>query len=397
MRMKRRLIASALCGVSAWVAMPAGAQMVFPTNVARPIESGTAEEAGLLFRAGLGSQGIDNIYGTTSGHASDVVTSESLGMSLKSSYSLQKLVLDASVNSNQYATHSDLNYTGTTLSGAWQWSSGSNLFGLVTGSRTVTQNSIGTSVNSTQRNLNTSQNTSALLGYDFGGGWQITGGGLQASSMNDQQVYGQALVSQYSGAFVASTYVFTSGNSMSLRALSGTGTNTYDFAVKATEFRVDSVSNVGTTVGGQLTYWQQSYSAHPEYDFSGYMGRFAVAWVPSEKTTIQWAVQRQLYGVPLATAVYTVTDSVTLVPAWMMTPKITLQANLQKSVIRYQGDPGGGASGQVDNFQTLGASLVWKTSDRADISVMYSKVNHTSNLSSEVEINTISVLGKIAF
>jgi Putative beta-barrel porin 2 len=375
-----------------------GAQMIFPSTLIRPAETPTTDETGMLFRAGLGTQAIDNVYGRSSGVVSDVVANQMVGASLRSSYSQQKLLLDGSVSDYRYQSHSDLDYMGTSLAGTWQWASGSNLFGALAGSRTVTQNAIGTTVNSTSRNLNTSQNTSALVGYDFGGGWQISGGALQASSENEQQVFGQALVSKYSGAFAAATYVFASGNSMSLRTLSGSGTNTYDYYVRSTEFRLDSVTNLGTTLGAQLNYWQQTYPSQSQYDFSGYMGRLSAVWVPTEKTSVQGALQRQLYGVPLSNAIYTVTDSALIAPSWAMTNKITLKGSYQRSIIRYEGDPGGGASGQVDNFQTFGVSLEWKPTDNTDVSLSYSQSKHRSGLTSaDTDINIVSLMGRIAF
>ena len=373
----------------------AQAQINFPATAVRAPDSDVSE---VLYRTGLAMQSVDNIYGTATAHSADAIYTESLGLSAKTSFNRQQFVLDASVNDNQYQSHPELDYTGTSLVGSWQWSSGAGLFGSVGGNRTVTQNAIGTSVNTTQRNLNTSQGTSALVGYEFGGGWQASGGVLQASSVNDQQVYGQALVSQYRGSFVGATYVFQSGNSMSLRTLTGSGTNVYDFNVNTTEFRVDSVTDQGSTVTGQLSYWQQNYVTQTQYNFSGMMGRLSAVWLPTEKTTIQWALQRQLFGVPLPNAVYTVGDSATLTPSWQFMPKVALRGNLQRLVLSYQGDPGNGNSGEVDCFQTYGASLVWKPIETAEISFNVSQMDHSANTGvPDVIINIISILGTIAF
>lgn len=374
------------------------AQMILPSTLIRPAQTPTEDEAGLLFQAGLGIQAIDNVKGSSSGQVSDVVENQMVGVSLRSSYGQQKLQLDGSVSDYRYQSQSDLNYMGTSLSGSWQWASGSNLFGALTGSRTVTQNAIGTAVNSNSRNLNTSQNSSALIGYDFGGGWQMSTGALQASSENEQQVIGQALVSKYSGAFAAATYVYKSGNSMSLRTLSGSGTNSYDYYIRSTEFRLDSVTNLGTTLGAQLNYFQQTYPTQSQYDFSGYSGRLSAVWVPTEKISVQGALQRQMYGVPMSNAIYTVTDSALISPSWAMTNKITLKGSYQRSIIRYEGDPGGGASGQVDNFQTLTLGLDWKPTDTSGVSLSYSQSKHRSGLTNaDTNINTVSLMGRIAF
>ena len=382
------VLAAAACGTSQ-------AQLNFPAAVVRPPDSDASE---VLYRTSLGAQSVDNIYGTTTGHTSDVFTTAIVGASVKTSINRQQFLLDAAVSDNEYQSHSELNYTGSALAGGWQWSSGEGLFGAVSGNRTVTQNAIGTSVNTTQRNLNTSQSSTALVGYEFGGGWQASGGVLQSSSVNDQQVYGQALVSQYRGAFAGTTYVFASGNSMSLRTLTGTGTNVYDFNLRTTEFRLDSVTSQGSTVGAQIAYWQQSYVTQSQYDFSGMMGRLAATWQPTEKTSLQWALQRQLYGVPLANSVYTVNDSLTMIPTWQVLPKVALRGNVQRLIINYQGDPGGGNSGEVDTFQTWGASIVWKPIENSEVSLTASQSDRSSNLSSgDVVINTISVVGMFAF
>jgi len=378
--------------------LASGAQMIFPENLMRSAATPSDDDMGIFFRASLGMQAIDNVKGSSSGQVSDVVENQMVGTSIRSTLGQQKLMLDGAISDSRYQSQSDLSYTGTSLAGTWLWSSGSNLFGALTGGKTVTQNAIGTSVNSSSRNLNTSQNSSALMGYDFGGGWQISAGALQASSENEQLVLGQAQVSKYSGAIAAATYGYKSGNSMSLRTLLGSGTNSYDYYVRTAEFRLDSVTNSGTTIGTQLGFLQQTYPTQPHYDFSGYSGRMSVVWVPTAKISIQGAIQRQIYGVPMSNAIYTVTDSVSISPSWAMTEKIMLKGNYQRSIIRYEGDPGGGASGQVDKFQTFSLGLEWKPKINTDVSLSYSQSAHRSGLSSaDTEINIVSLIGRIAF
>lgn len=375
-----------------------GAQTIFPSTLIRPAETSTDDEAGMLFRAGLGTQSIDNVKGSSSGQVSDVVVNQMVGASLRSSFGRQKLLLDGSVSDYRYQSQTDLNYVGTSLAGTWQWASGSNFFGALSGSRTVTQNAIGTAVNSNSRNLNTSQSSSALMGYDFGGGWQVSTGALQASSENEQLVSGQALVSKYSGGFAAATYAYKSGNSLSMRALSGSGTNSYDFYVRSIEVRVDSVTNLGTTLSAELNHIQQTYPNQSQYDFSGNSGRMSAVWIPTEKISVQTALQRQIYGVPMSNAIYTVTDSALISPSWAMTNKMTIKGSYQRSVIRYEGDPGSGASGQVDKFQTLSLGLEWKPTDNSDLSLTYSQSKHRSGLTdADTNINIVSLMGRFAF
>lgn len=375
----------------------ASAQVVFPAAVGRAPMLDPSEPA-VLLRAGLGLQSIDNITAVSTGAESDLITTTTLGASVRKAFSRQQFLLDASINDNQYQSHPELNYAGNTLNGAWQWASGSSLFGSFSGNRTVSQNAIGTSVNTSQRNLNTSQTSTALIGYELSGAWQVSTGLIQSSSVNEQQVYGQAIASEYHGGFVGGTYTASSGNTIALRTFSGYGSNTLDFAVQSTELSVNTVSAQDTTTSAQISYWQQSYAAQPIYDFSGWMGRYDVNWKLTEKTAVGWTLQRQLFGIPQANASYTVNDSVSLVPSWQMAPKIALRGTVQLLTIRYLGDFGAGNSGEVDRFQTIGAALSWRPLDLSELTFGVTSSKRTTSLNdSIVYINTVSLMGMIAF
>ena len=389
-----RTILCPLLGAASLLPALASAQLAFPGAVARTTP---AEPAGLQFKAALQGQSNDNVYGTTT-PASDFESTQTLGLSLGSAISRQNFTLDASVSNNQYQTHSDLNYTGRALNGAWQWESGSSLFGLVSANQTVTQNAVGTSINSTQRNLNTTQSGNALLGYEIGGGWQASTGVFSYNAKNEQQVYGQALSSGYSAAYLGGAYVLSSGSTLSVRTLSGSGNDDNNFTVHANELRLDGVAQSGAAYGAQLVYWEQDYAAQSNLNFSGWMGRATVTWLPTEKTSVPFELQRQLNGVVQSNATYTINDSVSVNPSWQMTSTLALHAGLQNLVIRYQGDPGGGASGEIDYLRMQMLGLHWQPRESVAVDFNLNQTARTTNLdNTSIQIHTVSLAASLAF
>lgn len=60
---------------------------------------------------------------------------------------------------------------------------------------------------------------------------------------------------------------------------------------------------------------------------------------------------------------------------------MTLRGTIQYGVTRDQGDPGGGASGRVDRFETQSLGLYWAQQEKLLISVVGARTERTSNVS----------------
>ena len=154
----------------------------------------------------------------------------------------------------------------------------------------------------------------------------------------------------------------------------------------------------GAAYGAQLVYWEQDYAAQSNLNFSGWMGRATTTWLPTEKVSLQVLLQRQLNGVDLANATYTINDSVSVTPSWQMTSTLALHAGLQNLVIRYQGDPGGGASGEIDYLRMQMLGLHWQPRESVAVDFNLNQTARTTNLdNTSIQIHTASLAASLAF
>ena len=359
-------------------------------------ESGT-EETGVRFLAGLGIQSVDNIYGSATDPVSDSITTETVGASLNAGYSRQRLRLDAAFTNNQYQSHSDLNFQGRNMSGAWQWASGAGLIGSVSLSQVVTENPATSSVDATQRNLNKTQTNQAFVGYDFAGGWQAIVGVVDALVSNERAVVGQSDF-RYHGVYAGATYTFSSGNTLGFKSLDASGSNIYDYSLRSNEIKVEIKPDDALILTGVLADFRQSYASHPEYDFSGPTGSGSMKWQITGKTSLAASYQRQLYAMPFITSIYTVNDSLILAPVWQVTSKVALKGQLVDTVVRFEGDPGGGASGEADHIITLMVGVDWLPRENILLTLGVTRTSRTRNLDdSYLRVQRVSLAGTIRF
>ncbi len=361
-------------------------------------EEPLAEDVGPKILAGLGVQAVDNLFAASSNGVSDVIVTSTLGLSLKAAHSRQRLALDAAFTDNQYLAHSDWNFIGANLSGGWQWTSGTGFHGGASASHVVSQNPAVANASSTQRNLNTTDSNQLSLGYELDGGWDLNSGLVYISSKNEGAVVGQTGF-QYNGVYLGTTYTFRSGNTMTLTVQDAKGNNIYDFAIHSSELKFSTGAQPEEiTFTWELLHWNQTYALRPEFNFSVIGGGVQANWPITAKTTLGAAVLRQFYANPGPTSIYSVTDSITLTPAWQMSPKLILRGVIRSGVTRDQGDPGGGASGRVDRVQTQSLGLYWALRDNALVSLSVGRTERTSTAAnSDFIANNVTLQATLTF
>ena len=102
--------------------------------------------------------------------------------------------------------------------------------------------------------------------------------------------------------------------------------------------------------------------------------------------------------VDLANATYPINDSVSVTPSWQMTSTLALHAGLQNLVIRYQGDPGGGASGEIDYLRMQMLGLHWQPRESVAVDFNLNQTARTTNLdNTSIQIHTASLAASLAF
>ena len=355
------------------------------------------DDLGFKTLTGLAVQATDNLFASSSDRVSDVITTGTLGFTMKAAYGRQSLALNAALNSNQYLTHQDWNYIGNNFSGGWQWSSGLGLHGAVSASHVKSQNQSMVSAGSTQRNLNTTQTRQVSIGYLLDGGWDLNTGLVYSSSKNENAVLGQTSY-QYNGVYVGATYNFRSGNALTLTTQRANGSNIYDYTIRSSELKFSTQKDEAMVVTWQLTHWNQRYELLPEYDFSVLGGGMQIYWPVTPRTSLALSAQRQPYGNPSPTSIYSTIDTLALTPGWEVSPKVMLRGVLQYGTVRDHGDPGGGASGRVDHIRMQTLGLYWTWQENATISGVVGRTERTSTaINSDFIINQITLQATYAF
>ena len=355
------------------------------------------DDLGFKTLTGLAVQATDNLFASSSDRVSDVITTGTLGLAMKAAHGRQSLALNAALNSNQYLTHQDWNYIGRNFSGGWQWSSGVGLHGAVSASYVTSQNQAIVNAGSTQRNLNTTQARQASVGYALDGGWDLNTGLVYSSSKNESAVLGQTSY-EYNGVYVGATYNFRSGNALTLTTQRANGSNAYDYTIRSSELKFSTQKDEAMTLTWQLTHWNQSYELRPEYDFSVLGGGLQVYWPITPRTSLGLSAQRQPYGNPSATSIYSTIDTLALTPGWEVSPKVMLRGVLQYGTVRDHGDLGGGASGRVDHIRVLSLGLYWAWREDSTISAVAGRTERTSSVTNaDFIINQITLQATYAF
>lgn len=355
------------------------------------------DELGFKTQTGVSVQSTDNLFASSTDRVSDVITTGTLGFTMKALHGRQGLALNAALNSNQYMTHQDWNYIGSNFSGGWEWSSGLGLHGAVSASHVKSQNQAMVNAGSTQRNLNTTQARQASIGYAFDGGWDFNTGVVYSSSKNESAVLGQTSY-QYSGVYVGATYNFRSGSALTLTNQRAKGSNLYDYTVRSSELKFSTQKDETVVVTWQLTHWNQSYELQPQYDFSVLGGGGQVYWPITPRTSLALSAQRQPYGNPGAATIYSTIDTLALTPGWEVSPKVMLRGVLQYGTVRDHGDPGGGESGRIDRIRMQTLGLYWAWRDDATVSAGAGRTERTSNaVGADFVINQITLQATYAF
>lgn len=352
--------------------------VVFGASAAMAQTSGPAKDL-VTWRASVNTQSNDNFFNTTTAPVSERVTSETLGVNLSVPYSLQRFEVDASLVSNQYQTYSNFDYTGTNFNATWFWTFTPQLHGTLSSSRVDSLNAPSDSVNPTQRNRSTVQNTAFAAAYDLGGPWQLLGGAVNSSTVNENPVIGQA-DNHSSGANAGVRYMLGSGNSLAYLRQVSNGDNGSSYVQTSDDVAVVWVLSGNTTLNAHVTSLQQRYSATPQYDFSGTSGAASLVWRISGKTSLTGGWQRDLASYQTAGASYTQTDTFFIAPVWQISPITSVRMQYRSGVLTDQGNPFGTPSAREDRLQDTSLIFNWQPYQQLGLSATVAQTSRSSNI-----------------
>ena len=352
----------------------------------------------VTMRAGVSVINYDNFFATPSASAvSERATTQTIGTHISLPYGLQRFEVDAALNSNQYQNNSSFDYTGQNYSAAWQWSLTPRLHGGLTSTRAETLNAATDSVNPNVRNRNTLKNTGLSVAYDLAGPWQLTAGGNDSSSTNEQALIGQA----NNHAVTVNTgvrYQTGAGDAIAYSLEEGRGTSTSDYTTTTNNVTATWLLTGKTMLVGRVAHLDQHFADTPQFDFGGWLGSLNLDWRMTGKTSLGLAWARDLASYQTVGSTYTQTDSLSIAPVWNVTAKTSLRLQYRYSMRSDQGNPTGAPSNRVDNLQDTSLAFNWQPRSSTTLSATLSQSSRSTNLAnSDYTAHQFSLAAQFGF
>ena len=333
----------------------------------------------LSVSAGLGVLSSSNIaQSAVASPLSDQITTGTAGLHINKPAGLQRFLVDATFIGNQYASNTNYNYTAQNYSAVMQWSISPDVFGELSSVRTDTLNAGANSVDPTKRNLNTLKTSALTANYGLNGAFRITGGFASTTSTNEAALVGQSN-DQNDGFNLGIAYTLASKNSVQFMSSAVHGNNglPYDSALQQLSFAI--VSSPKTTINGSLGYQTVNFSSSSQYNFSGTVGALAVNWAATDRFAINTGWQRVLTAYQTTGSSYIQTDTVSILPTWRVSEKISLGYTAKFGQRNDMGSPSGTLSGRQDRIQDNGLSFVWRPSRKMTVTVSFDDLETISN------------------
>lgn len=287
---------------------------------------------------------------------SDRSESLQLGLKLDKSWSLQRVVLDASVSHVHYDDYGFLDYNATNYDGSWMWQVTPRLTGTLAASQSQTLVNYGDYRQFGTRQVVTNANRNLGFDWDASAGWHAIGGLVQ-SEYRTSTAFAQQTAYRTDALQLGGKYVARSGNWVQLVARDGRGTNPdqaldyaqlldNSYAERAVElstlWTMSGKSSLSATLGGrnhQDTHFGQR-------NFSGLAGNATWTWTPTGKLQLKLIASRDLYAYIESvfpyyfTTSYAVVDAIALAPVWQVDAHTQLQARAGWSQRSLEGELG---------------------------------------------------------
>lgn len=134
-----------------------------------------------------------------------------------------------------------------------------------------------------------------------------------------------------------------------------------------------------TAFSGYLGYLDRRYSAIPQRDFSGLIGKLEATYAVTAKLGVLLNGERDLYEETYPGRAYSISDSIGAGAVYQVSEKV--KASLQERLVwkDYQAIPGSGAPKRVDFYQELSTGVEWAPIDRLTATLSYQYSTRSSD------------------
>lgn len=369
--------------------------------LATSAQAQTDDAAPFYAGASLGMSHVSNVYRVSSDSSlpagttnSDRVTSAGLLAGVNKRFGRQHLTFDGSLQDNRYADNSTLNNRSYSLRSALDWETAGDLSGTFSAlsSRSLAQFNLGNGAEQlTEKNIERSQDYSAVVRLGVGTRYSIEGGLIRRSRDFSAPQYDRFVYNQHTTSLGA--YAKPGGNvrlGLVARRTDGDYPRypTYLFGLRfgsvPVDYSRDDVDLTATwTTGGssQLTTRVSTSKVHYEpasaglNDFHGTTGAINWNWQPTGKINLGLQVvrdtgQETLISTADVNRVYT---SWQFTGGYALTGKLSLNASATTSRNRRE-------DSAFDNERNYGLGVRWAISRGLSLSCQYSHASRDSSV-----------------
>ncbi len=336
---------------------------------------------------------------------SDQIIMSSATLNLNKFYSLQRFEASGSLVDNRYQNFDFLNFLAKNGSAAWHWYLTPYLYGRVSGSHSEALNNFAALtgfINSTNRNLRTTDNLRFEGTFEVDRAWHILGGinyTLAKNSLINVQDFNTKVLSLEGGI----RYALPSNSSLTYRIRSGQGefVNRQEPIVSALfDTRFNELENdirliwpvTGkASIDARVGYLDRKHAHFAQRNFAGFVGNFNFNWAITSKTrvTASWAHDLSnsqtasafsLVGFAPFSSSYAIGNRFFLEPVWQITEKTALRLRYDYNTRDFLGAVSSVPDNRHDSQHTGLIELDWRPVRAIFLSASLRKDHRVSNL-----------------
>ena len=333
----------------------------------------------------------DNTGALPQGRSStaDQITTSTLGLNFNTVQGVQKFTAMVTVVDNRYQNFDSLNYTATNYDAAWNWYVSPELTGTLDTKRAETLNTLANySGNGLNRQITTGSTANAA--YVLQGAWRAVVGVAAAKSVNDQPLQGindfQSTTGNYglqygwaSGSSITLSNSLTNGSYINLVTPNPSYTDS-SYSENGTTLTLHWVVTDMRTADIFVTNISRSHPTYSSRDYSGQNYGANVSWQLSGKVNLIGGFSHALAEFQTANTNFSTTDTYSLGPTWIISPKFSLGLNGQWATVNYGGVPSPvAASNRIDNVNALSLTANWQISRNWTLAGLIQSATRSSN------------------
>lgn len=295
---------------------------------------------------------------------SDLIRSASLGINIDKKYSNQEVIFNAIGTDFKYRSNINLDYTGSSFKGAWNWQISPRLSGNLNATRAQTLNNPADTAVYT-RNLNTADNLSIYGDWWADSNWHMLFGISDGKTTNSINTINNQSYRNWTNEWGVK-YDPADGKSVALISRNLRGGNsgqvtTTDTSYTETqqELRVTWQFTGKSALSANLMNIDHRYPDIPQRDYSGMEGGVNYSLDFSDKTFLKMSLQRSLITWWDNASSYYVGDSVSISPSWQISSKTVMHMVINHGINDYRGPVVPNTIARKDNTQSALLGIDW--------------------------------------